>query len=350
MRVLFASLASVGHTYPLIPLAIAARAAGHEVHFAAGEEVHAPLAANGLRPFRPADSFYQVYAEDLAPELARLQPDLVVHEWGVPGAAVAASRAGIPGVWHGFGRMFPDGIGLESPTRNAEAPGRPHLDICPPSLQDKDFLATEDRIVLRPVPYNEPATLDARSGQRGAEPLIYLTLGTAFGTAELLTMAITGLATLDAQVVVAAGRVPVEQLGDVPDNVTVRSWVPQAELLPYVDVVVHHGGSGTTLGALAVGAPQLLLPQGADQFANAEAVHTAGAGLRLLPDELSADAIAEQVRRLSSRHGHTDHRDAARTIAEEIAGMPSPDEVARHLPEYAERVGRSRPPDRPAAG
>jgi len=66
MRVLFASLASVGHTYPLIPLAIAARDAGHEVHFAAGENVHAPLVANGLRPFRPADSFYEMYAEDLA--------------------------------------------------------------------------------------------------------------------------------------------------------------------------------------------------------------------------------------------------------------------------------------------
>ncbi len=48
MRVLFASLASVGHTYPLIPLAVAARDAGHDVHFAAGEEVHPPLAARGL--------------------------------------------------------------------------------------------------------------------------------------------------------------------------------------------------------------------------------------------------------------------------------------------------------------
>jgi hypothetical protein len=95
---------SVGHTYPLIPLAIAARAAGHEVHFAAGENVHAPLAANRLRPFRPADSFYEMYPEDLEPELARLQPDLVIHEWGVPGAAIAAHRAGIPGIWHGFGR------------------------------------------------------------------------------------------------------------------------------------------------------------------------------------------------------------------------------------------------------
>jgi hypothetical protein len=41
--VLSASLASVGHTCRLIPLAIAARAAGHEVHFAPGESMHAPL-------------------------------------------------------------------------------------------------------------------------------------------------------------------------------------------------------------------------------------------------------------------------------------------------------------------
>lgn len=327
MRVLFAGLASVGHTYPLIPLAIAVRDAGHEVHFAAGEAVHAPLAANGLRPFRPADSFYEMYAEDLAPELARLRPDLVVHGWGLPGAAIAAEQAGIPGIWHGFGRMIPEGIGFELPT----APGRPHVDICPPSLQDKDFLATADRIELRPVPYPAPA---AWNGRRSSRPLIYLTLGTVFGTPELLTTAIKGLATLDADVVVAAGRVSLEQLGEVPDTVSVRTWVQQADLLPHVDVVVHHGGSGTTLGALAVGAPQLILPQGADQFANADAVSAAGAALRLLPDELSADAVADHVRKLLP---HSGHRDAARAIAEEIARMPAPDEVASRLPEYAQR-------------
>jgi hypothetical protein len=347
MRVLFASLASVGHTYPLIPLAIAARDAGHEVHFAAGEAVHAPLAANGLRPFRPADSFYEVYAEDLEPELGRLQPDLVVHEWGLPGAAVAAHRAGIPSIWHGFGRMIPEGIGLELPTDNAEAPGRPHLDICPPSLQDKAFLATQERIELRPVPYSSDAcgagqrgnsaagVLPAWDSHRNSLPLIYLTLGTTFGTPELLATAIEGLATVDARVVVAAGRVRLEQLGDVPGNVTVQTWVPQADLLPHVDVVVHHDGSGTTLGALVVGAPQLILPQGADQFANADALCAAGAALRLLPDELSANAIAEHTRKLLPHHGHAGHRDAARAIAEEIARMPSPNEVARRLPEYA---------------
>ncbi|SCG40612.1 glycosyltransferase [Micromonospora coxensis] len=335
MRLLFASLASVGHTYPLIPLATAARDAGHEVHFAAGEAVHAPLAANGLRPFRPADAFYDIYAEDLEPELARLRPDLVVHEWGLPGAAVAAHRAGIPSIWHGFGRMFPAGIGLEPPVAAGEVPRLPHLDICPPSLQDRHFLATEDRIGLRPVPYSAPGARPTRA--RGGRPLVYLTLGTVFGTPELLRTIVEGLARLDADVVVAAGRVPPEQLGDVPDDVSVHDWVPQAELLPSVDVVVHHGGSGTTLGALVVGAPQLVLPQGADQFANAEAVSAAGAGLRLLPEQVSADLVADHVARLLPRHPDGGHRDAARALAEEIARMPSPEEVARRLPDHLDR-------------
>ncbi|MEU5265054.1 nucleotide disphospho-sugar-binding domain-containing protein [Amycolatopsis sp. NPDC021455] len=309
MRVLFAGLASAGHTYPMVPLAVAARDLGHQVHFAAGEHVHAPLRRLGLNPFRPADSFYEIYAEDLEPDLKRLRPDLVVHGWGVPEAGVAARRAGIPALWHGFGRMFPRDIGFERPA------GGVHLDICPSSLQDADFLTTAERIPLRPVPFAEPG--DFR------RPLVYLTLGTAFGTPEVLTTAIRGLAALGVPLVVATGRVRPEDLGPVPDHVTLRAWVPQAAVIPHADLVVHHGGSGTTLGALAAGVPQLVLPQGADQFANAEALVAAEAALRLLPGELSADAVTEQARKASSC------RDAARVIAAEIAAMPSPDEVAR---------------------
>jgi UDP:flavonoid glycosyltransferase YjiC (YdhE family) len=322
MRLLFASLGSVGHTYPLVPLAIAARAAGHDVHFAAGENVHAPLAAHGLQPFRPADSFYEIYAEDLAPELARLAPDLVVHGWGVPGAAEAATAAGVPALWHGFGRLMPAGIGFDRPLRT----GRPHLDICPPSLQDKDFLATEERIELRPVPFSEPGPLPTLDTAR---PLVYLTLGTAFGTPEVFAPVIAGLATVDAQVVVATGRVRPAELGPLPDNVSAQAWVPQAELLPHAAVVVHHGGSGTTLGALAAGVPQLVLPQGADQFANAEALTAAGAAVCLT--EPSEEAVAAHTRTLLG----DDHRHAARALAAEIAAMPAPADVVRRLPEFA---------------
>ena len=318
MRVLFVSLGSVGHTYPLVPLAVATRNAGHEVHFAAGENVHTAL--SGLRPFRPADSFYEIYAEDLAPELIRLSPDLVIHGWGVPGAAEAAQAAGIPGLWHGFGRFMPAGIGFDRPLGT----GLPHLDICPPSLQDKEFLAGETRIPLRPVPFSEPGPIPAADGR----PLVYLTLGTTFGTPEVFATVIAGLTTLDVQVVVATGRVPPGDLGSLPDNVIAHAWVPQAALLPRASVVVHHGGSGTTLGALAAGVPQLVLPQGADQFANADALTRAGAALTLT--EPTADAIATHTKTLLG----DDHRHAARTVATEIAAMPSPTDVARQLRDY----------------
>lgn len=80
-----------------------------------------------------------------------------------------------------------------------------------------------------------------------------------------------------------------------------------------------------------------MLPQGADQFANADVVSGAGAAVRLLPGEVSADAIAECARMVLPRRGDEGCRGAARVIAEEIARMPSPDEVARRLPEFAGR-------------
>ena len=45
---MFAAIAAHGHTYPLIPLAVAAVDAGHEVVFAAGEQLLPTLRAAGL--------------------------------------------------------------------------------------------------------------------------------------------------------------------------------------------------------------------------------------------------------------------------------------------------------------
>ncbi|MGV9667035.1 glycosyltransferase [Nocardia niigatensis] len=332
MRLVFASLATVGHAYPLVPLAVAARKAGCEVHFAVGEGMHGAIGRHGLRPFRPGDCFSEIYAEDIAGDLERLRPDLVIHEWGVPGVAIAARLAGIPGLWHGFGRMFPEGIGLEMPTRVAGVEEVPHIDICPPALQDKEFLRA-DRIELRPVPYPGAGEIDAVPGIPADRPLIYLTLGTAFGTPELLTRAVSGLSRLDARIVVAAGRLDPDELGALPDNVTVHGWVSQTRLLPYVDLVVHHGGSGTTLGALNYGVPQLLLPQGADQFANANAVEAAGAALQVRTDDLDAAVIMDRAAQLLPRRGNP-HRAAAEALAAEIARMPAPEEVVDRLRDY----------------
>ena len=64
-------------------------------------------------------------------------------------------------------------------------------------------------------------------------------------------------------------------LGPRPANVAAAAFVPQELLLPLASAVVSHTGSGTMLGALAAGLPQVCLPRGADQFANAERAATA---------------------------------------------------------------------------
>jgi hypothetical protein len=63
-----------------------------------------------------------------------------------------------------------------------------------------------------------------------------------------------------------------------------------------VDLIVHHGGTGTVLSALEVGLPQLLLPQGADQFLNAEILAAAGAARALPNAAQQPGAIGEAVR------------------------------------------------------
>ena len=82
-------------------------------------------------------------------------------------------------------------------------------------------------------------------------------------------------------------------LGPQPANVQVHRFVPQAQVLPLCDAVICHGGSGTMLGALAHGLPLLVLPQGADQFTNADLLAATGASRTLLPDE----ADPAQIRR-----------------------------------------------------
>ncbi|MEU4741540.1 glycosyltransferase [Actinosynnema sp. NPDC023658] len=381
MRILFSSLGLYGHTFPLLPLAIAARELGHDVDYFTGRLFADILASHGIehirggmsprkafesamagaRPETPGDvdaervafTFASVlprsFATELAPVIAERKPDLVVHEFGNPGAGLAADVAGVPALCHSYGRMWqePDfaepardyltalgaELGVEVPRTDSMTLGHPYLDICPPSVQNPAFLASSaHRIPLRPEVFAVPGELPPWVVEH-REPLVYLTLGTAFGEAALLRTAIEGLAVLDARVLVSAGRnVDPEALGELPDNVVVLPWVAQADLLPHVDLVVHHGGAGTTLGTFGAGVPHLVLPQAADQFNNAEVVTEAGLGDQLLAGDVTSEAITTKARRLLTDEAV---REAARAMATEVAAMPSPQDVARTLPHYA---------------
>jgi UDP:flavonoid glycosyltransferase YjiC (YdhE family) len=352
MRIVFASLPAYGHLYPMLPLAQACVAAGHHVTVATGEPFLGALPVPTGRGF-PADvtlhdveqttarnhpelngvefamyMFGETSARLVEPELRGLfereRPDLVVHEITDVGAAQAASGLGIRAVCFGLGLWNPV---LEQVYRiagaDASLPGG-YLDMVPPSLQNPGPLPAT-RLPIRSVAW-APATPMPDWPATGRRR-VYITLGTvSFGAVEVLRRAILATAAYDVDVLVAAGpNGDPALLGELPGNVLVEKFVPQAEVLRHVDLVVHHGGAGTMLGALAAGLPQLILPQGADQPFNAIAIERAGAGRAITNDAQTPESLAAAVGALLA---DGPERLAAKRLADEIAAMPAPEDVA----------------------
>jgi UDP:flavonoid glycosyltransferase YjiC (YdhE family) len=375
VRVLFCCRPAYGHVYPLLPLASACRDAGHDVVFGTGEAFLGDLRERGFPAERVGISIDEgdrlvledqpeldelpredrwrigiaVFADVLARRtLADLRPllagiDLVVYDELDLGAPLAADLEGVPAVTHSLGRQLPDAFrppALAQLARVAPDPRDPflshaYLDICPPALRDPTAAEPAQRIALRPTAPVEPDDgLPAWVSEERSRPLVYLTLGTyVSGQVESLRAAAAGLAALDVDVLVTVGPSgDPDGLGPLPASVRVERFVAQGALLPHLEAVVHHGGSGTMLGALAHGLPQLLIPHGADQFINAHALTPTGAALSLLPEQISPEAVAGAVRELLAEQSF---RDAAGRIAAEIEAMPAPPAVVSELERLA---------------
>jgi UDP:flavonoid glycosyltransferase YjiC (YdhE family) len=386
MKFLFAARPAFGHVYPLMPLAIASREAGHDVCFAttgafvdkldalrfttydvgisieqARDELLASLPGDRMPTSvdgRPdlgigGQLFIDVLAKrtaaDSAPLLDRLGPDVVVYEQFDLGAAVAAHAAGIPAVCHSISRRMPEDVlaliagdrlarlwaehGLSTPSLDVFT-GDAFVDIFPTALQQPGFADHPARLPMRPIPFAEPGATVPAWVRPTTRRLVYLTLGTVVATDDVLRPAIDGLARLDADVLVALGSADGAELGSLPPNVHVEAFVDQAAVLRHADLAVHHGGSGTILAALGTNTPQLLLPKGADQFMNADAMVAAGMADVLEPEETTPSSVAA-----AAAEAIGNPRPAAVEASRELAAMPDPRDV---LGELVGRFGRPR--------
>jgi MGT family glycosyltransferase len=197
-----------------------------------------------------------------------------------------------------------------------------YVDIYPPSLQAGETAHLGDVQLVRPA--------DPISSDDAAEPLVYITLGTVFNDdLPLFGTAVEAARELGIRVVVTLGpgNDPAV-LGPQPSHVTVEQFIPQAELLPACAAVVSHAGSGTFLAALAAGVPQVLLPQAADQFLNAQAGEQAGVAIAVPRAEVSVERVREALERVL---GDGAFRAAAERVRTEISAMPAPEAVVAEL-------------------
>ncbi len=392
MRVLVSVVPGYGHLQPLLPLATALADAGHEVVIATGRELCPRAEAAGFVAFEaglsiaiafqqlaerfpdgeynrlPTDGiltwflphlFGEVLApamlQDLAPLVEWWQPDVMVHDSWEFAAPLAAACVGRPSISQTLGLRFHDPLlrsvavavsplwrqsGLE-PDPNAGVYRALCFDITPPSFQP--YAADSHADVIRPLrpvahePLGSERLPDWMDWRRDV-PLVYFTLGTNTNTnLSMFRAVIDGLSDLDVELLVTIGfgRDPAS-IGLLPENVHVHNYVTQSLVLAHCSAVVCHGGSGTTLAALAAGLPLLILPQGADQYLNGDHVVSSGAGLRLVKDDVTPASVRTSVISLLTL---PTFRAAARQLQCEIASMPAPQEVVPIIEEVVAKGG-----------
>ena len=384
MRILFTATPLVGHVFPMLPLMHAAREAGHEVVMATGTDMVPDLQRRGFTTWTVGPGFGEALAEleqanavppasheeqlgrdavhlfarpsvrralDLIPRAAAWHPDIVISEITELAGREAAHTAGALPVSHGFGTHVPDtralaGVLFDHFSSGLGTPNRLHafetgiyVDPCPPGLQSAEFSGMD----VWPVrPSAGQIAAEERLPQQFLElprrPLVYVTLGTVFNDPELVRSVLDAIQDLPISIAITTGPgIDPSLLGQRPANVAAASFVPQALVLPLASAVVSHTGSGTMLGALASGLPQVCLPRGADQFANAERVQSIGAGVRLLPDEITPDSLRAAVTSVLDDPAYA--RTAA-AMKSEIAAMPAAAEVLDDLVHLAQSERR----------
>lgn len=358
------------HLLPTVPLAWALRAAGHEPIYVVRPNLLPTALSAGLqviaagtafdeaaflqarlpagtpaalawgepdRTFWSAVALTQVQrarevAEDYLAAARLIQPDVVVSDPMELAGRLVAAQLGVPLVRHRFGldpltgefesvasrKLATMCRQLAVPETGAAA--SLILDPCPPCLQQPGARAG---IAYRYVPYNGAGTTPDWLRRPGERPRICITMGTLskhYGVAALLDVVVrVAAAQPDVEVVVAAPGLSAELVEH--RQVRVVTGTPLHQFLTSCELIVHHGGAGSTLTSARAGVPQVILPQQGDQHYNAARVAAVGAGVAVSgADQLDPSMLSEalaQARRPACRA-------AAAELAADSGRLPAP--------------------------
>jgi UDP:flavonoid glycosyltransferase YjiC (YdhE family) len=361
MRVLVTTNAAIGHFLPMAPTVAALAATGHDVRIGCPASFAPFLRKAGFEalPCRETDITAPVIppppAEDrqarlmwaitrswpadcrawvgsLLHHVAQWRPDLVIVEPVEHAGRVVAAVLGTPLVVHGWGFTLPAGVdesaaaGIRDVYEAVSAePSAPTVtaDLGPSSLQADDA-GMAHRYRYRPFSVPGRTLPPSEEGRRR----VLVTLGTyANADAPALTRAAAHAAQdAGAEVIAVLGNEDRRVGEPFRCHVTVLDWVDMEAAMRTCDLVVHHGGAGTSWTALSCGTPAVVLPMAGDQFRNAQLLGAAGAAIvcpsRRDEDLVAAIASALDEPRLAERTA---------TIARDNLALPDIGELAQRL-------------------
>jgi len=351
--ILFATWDGGGNVPPALGIAAALESRGHVVRVIGHDGVADTVAAAGLdfaayrtaKPFtsqrnNPPWALAATWADpalgdDVVTEARALGADLVVVDCLLPGAMTTLARAGIRYVV--LEHMFDGFLGV---LRRGPLGGLVRLR----GVRWGDALDGAAARLVASLPSVDPGaqgTLPANLEYVGpvvtgtpatpAERTILVSLSTyAYaGMTATLQRILDACADLPARVIVTTG--PVVDPGGLrlPANAEAHRWLPHADVMPQVSMVVGHGGHSTTMLALAHDLPLLILPMHpfVDQPTVGKALEAAGAGRRL-SKRAPARVIRPVVEQLL---GEGAHRRAAATLGAEIRAAAGAETAATRI-------------------
>ncbi|MFF0741625.1 macrolide-inactivating glycosyltransferase [Streptomyces sp. NPDC004111] len=368
------SIAFPGHVNPSLEVVRELVARGHRVSYAIPASFADRFAATGATPVIYTSSLPdenadpEVWGTELVdnlepflenginalPELIEAfegdEPDLVLHDiTGYP-APVLAHRWGVPAI-----SLSPNMVAWEGYEEEVAKPmqaellkterGRAYIDRFAGWLRANDlpaddylsFLAPTRSLVLIPKALQWSADrvdtdihtfVGACQGDRsdqgewhrpaGAEKVVLVSLGSSFTKQPAFYReCLRAFGDLPGwHLVLQIGRnVEVSELGEIPENVEVSSWVPQLAILKQADLFVTHAGAGGSQEGLATRTPMIAVPQAVDQFGNADVLQGLGVARRID----TADATAELLR--TTGESLLSDPEVARKLAEIAADM-----------------------------
>ena len=333
-----------GNVPPAVGIATELQRRGHTVRFVGHARQHDSLTAAGFdvapsreaRPFSPLDdhsplTYVRTFGDrglgrDVMSSLAARPADLVVVDCMAFGVMEALRRSGTTYVVleHLYDAYFrrswlrgPMGLGMRllrlDPAASLAA-ARATLVASLPTLDPAGAQPRGDVTYVGPVvPFSPRAS---------ADPAVLVSLSTiTFPKMRgSLQTVLDATADMDARVVVTTGPVIDPASLRAAANHELHRFVPHAELMPSMSLVVGHGGHSTTMQALAHDLPLVVMPMHPllDQRMVGQSLEQAGAG-RLVSKKTSVEELRTVV---SDLLADGPHRQAAARLGEQVRAMP----------------------------
>ncbi|KAJ3650296.1 hypothetical protein Zmor_021993 [Zophobas morio] len=135
------------------------------------------------------------------------------------------------------------------------------------------------------------------------EGVIFFSLGTQKSSSslskEVLTNILKGLGRI-AQTVL--WKYEASDLVDIPKNIKIVKWVPQADVLahPNLKLFITHGGMLSLIESIHYRVPMICIPFSGDQLTNAAFIESREIGLHLSPDNITENTLVDSIKEVTT--------------------------------------------------